>query len=733
MELYYPDKIATASHAACFFYKLRNDGHSFNTNQWVVPKLRLTRILVLQQEQLPLLGNDRTFAQSAFQTPPGSSGSGLLEDQQSNYSGVTNAIIAGVHFLQDYSLCKGIPNSRSNWNYSNTSANLTQPVGISHLYSLSSPANHATGGKLTLKKIQRYGIQNVPSEAPYVFSYDYNPIFDPKKVDRWGYYHKHKNGWFTSDFHYPSSGDDSQDHTDAWNLTGIRLPGGSNMDIAYESNEFTMGWSNSGESSKPREYLFVRSYNNGILELYEGAKTEGLLGSGSDPVYINLIDRSYCTPHSNADPVLYRMWANVLSSDFSESPAGNSDRFTVNATFEESCPGMNGGGPFDFGYIAVEKDKMYGFGPRVAQIRLTDASIGQDQAYQVDFTYEKGIGIASPSRFTKYGRYLRYNNLTASFLSLPSTIYYLSARANYNSGYGTSASIGSKRYTYGRPYKVDYSVNVDDCVPGRVFIPHFYTRVPMRWLADSIDTQPSGLPTYHGHIIPSLIIDLVNSSNMYVVGNYAPIGSSFGQVYTGSNHPTTYTDECGDWVTSNGGGEYPYYTEFYTPGKVSRSVHCTYNVGGFGRLVKVETLDSEDNTVASTTYRYTMLGGRNLESFQTLLEPENTSDPDIETTMQVRTDVVVLRGALSWSDKGVRDIHINSRNQYGQVKDRSTFISGEGTRVQSTSYMHQNPSYTEFRPKALSASNGNRVAAVSEVREELLKTKRPPFYTQEIP
>jgi len=125
--------------------------------------------------------------------------------------------IKTVIFEYDYSLCKKVPN---NFNSDNNQK-----------------------GKLTLKKVSfRYGNDEKGLENPYEFTYhDFNPDYNPTKMDRWGNYKGNAN-YFE---HYTSqdiTGGTPRETTDkwmsAWHLTEIRLPSGGSIKIEYESDDY---------------------------------------------------------------------------------------------------------------------------------------------------------------------------------------------------------------------------------------------------------------------------------------------------------------------------------------------------------------------------------------------------------------------------------------------------------------------------------------------------------------
>ncbi len=741
-ELYYPDKIVTASHAACFFYNLRKDGHSFNTAQAVIAKPRLSRILLVKSNRLSQLGTDRNLGnQSNSLQVPHSTKLGLREDKLANYSGISSGVLQGVVFEQDYSLCPGIPNHESNW--SNLGSNDLLLDEISPNTSLfKSNGSIASGGKLTLKKVKPLGVALVPASSPHEFTYGYNPGYDVKKVDRWGYYHSGKQAWFKGSL-YESNTASSAPNTKAWSITRIDLPRGSHMEVEYESNSYTTEWGNDGSLGAPSEILFIQNFNdaNDQMELYPGAD-DGILGSASE-VFINIIDQNFCSQTGNDGLIRKSGTFNAGSINTGAVGSNNGVICSLNtgAQLLSSCPGASINN-FDYGYMQVRFNELKGYGCRVKSITIEDNGISGTDRYKTEFEYEQGLGVAPPSRFVSFGSGLRYNNSSASFISLPSSIYYLKTTAKFVSGYGTSNELGSVAYSYKRPFKTTFSSGNHSGVPGRVFIPSFYSQIPMIWLNDSILAQSSAPYYYYGNQIPDIIVDLVCNSNMDAVGHYSPISNvSIGEIpfsstwINNSGSSGNYYDENGNQVLPNANGYIDYYTDHYSPSSIRKSLTGAYYVGGYGLLASIVTFNAAGQAISTTKYKYDAISGTNFERFPyKLISKLPNPDPDIEGVMSLRTDVVIPKGVISWSDGGLKETTIVSRNKYGQVTGESTFTSGEGTVLTSTEYMHEATSAdNEFRPLGADINNGNRMSAVFKTKKELLKTTRPAFYTQDIP
>jgi len=145
----------------------------------------------------------------------------------------SNAVpLQEVHFVYDYDLCKGIPNSISG------------------------------NGKLTLKQIYFTYQKSLKGKlSPYRFNYcykegkdaehdnqmeiDHNPRYSLNGYDRWGNYKKDNPAHPNSDFPYVDQQTDdasrkkSDQNASAWSLTQIQLPSGGNIDVSYESDDYS--------------------------------------------------------------------------------------------------------------------------------------------------------------------------------------------------------------------------------------------------------------------------------------------------------------------------------------------------------------------------------------------------------------------------------------------------------------------------------------------------------------
>ena len=189
-EIWYLHSIESKTMVAHFITEDRDDGLGVNNSRGGVNSTnklkRLKEIRLYSKSDLRLNGNDPS------KTVP----------------------IKVVHFVYDYSLCQGLPNS------------------VGHT------------GKLTLKRIYfTFGQNNKGRLNPYSFSYDssYN-TYQYRQYDRWGNYKNASNNpGSLNNSEYPYTLQDSSytnKFASAWQLNKINLPSGGVINVTYESDDY---------------------------------------------------------------------------------------------------------------------------------------------------------------------------------------------------------------------------------------------------------------------------------------------------------------------------------------------------------------------------------------------------------------------------------------------------------------------------------------------------------------
>lgn len=225
-ELFYMNSIQTKTHTAVFFHSTRDDGKGATIdvmgNAVGTPsktQLRTDEIRLFKNEDLKALINSYGLVnKGVVGTPRETDQVYLTSDMGALNSTLNNEIkarsIRTIKFIYDYSLCKNTLNSTA--------------VG---------------GGKLTLKEIEVRGRNDVKAMPNYVFDYNQtsslrNPDYNRHAWDRWGYY-KIDVSMQNS---YPQdriTTCTSKDYVDAWSLRKITTPLGADLEIDYESDDYS--------------------------------------------------------------------------------------------------------------------------------------------------------------------------------------------------------------------------------------------------------------------------------------------------------------------------------------------------------------------------------------------------------------------------------------------------------------------------------------------------------------
>jgi hypothetical protein len=197
-ETWYLHSIESKTMIAHFITEDRLDGLGVKNNHGEVDTLlklkRLKEIRLYSKSDLRINGNDLS------KTIP----------------------IKVVHFVYDYSLCKGLPNN----------INMYRPSG-----------NLDSSGKLTLKRIYfTFGLNQKGKLNPYDFSYDttYN-FYGYRQYDRWGSFKDALNNpedLNNSEFPYTLQDTMTNKFVSAWQLNKIILPSGGSINIKYESDDY---------------------------------------------------------------------------------------------------------------------------------------------------------------------------------------------------------------------------------------------------------------------------------------------------------------------------------------------------------------------------------------------------------------------------------------------------------------------------------------------------------------
>jgi len=203
-ELWYIHSIESKTEKAEFYYSKRKDAFgALNQNGGVNPEMFLRK-----------LDSVKIYT--------------LTEELNNN---LTQPTIKTIHFLYDYSLCHNSENSISE-----------------------------TKGKLTLKQVYfSYENSQKGKLSPYIFEYGIttlneqpvNPEYNKRNSNRWGYYQENPPNAYSdcddtkplSNIDYPYVNQDKEEELKinayAWNLTNVIIPGGGELTIDYEPNDYS--------------------------------------------------------------------------------------------------------------------------------------------------------------------------------------------------------------------------------------------------------------------------------------------------------------------------------------------------------------------------------------------------------------------------------------------------------------------------------------------------------------
>lgn len=195
-ELWYVHSIETKTHVAEFYLSNRTDGFGVQGEAGGRGTQTMQKLDRIELYAKPDRAREKSGTSPGYKATP----------------------IKVVHFVYDYSLCPGIPNS-------------------------------STGeGKLTLKEVFfTYQHSNRGKFSPYRFNYEgENPRYNLKAYDRWGNYKPNAQDGAcgtedvtTGEFPYVEQNKLLADrYSSAWQLTSIQLPSGGKIIVDYESDDY---------------------------------------------------------------------------------------------------------------------------------------------------------------------------------------------------------------------------------------------------------------------------------------------------------------------------------------------------------------------------------------------------------------------------------------------------------------------------------------------------------------
>jgi hypothetical protein len=442
-QVYYLSKIRTSSHTAVFIRDIRKDESSVDPND--VTQSSSHRQPGLLLKGIVLFTNEDHDA--IVTSPPSYNPSGLsywnlfyyddINDSStfytSNWLGYVSdyRILKRIEFDQDYSLCRKYHN-----NIEVNCVGATPFTTAKQVQGGLSVSTYTSSGKLTLKRILTYELDNVKLTPSIKFDYQNNlyygnPDYNPIKTDNWGYfkYDATENGYsrYTNSF--------SKEYTRAWSMNSVTDPLGGITEIEYESNSYkkVIDMESSGGVRGPsfiyrlREDIDSINYNIFNVRLEEGYNSSSTITEFQSLASSNLsgLQKIICVPYARPeDPA-----GNCLSIDEDGFIFGNANLQVINGTNTSDhvrvwfSPGNNhsatnvdppmpnycsfGGSYTDYvkipsndplaityagnGFIMFNTPigyEAYGGGIRVKQIRRRNSPT---ELYVEDYTYSNGV------------------------------------------------------------------------------------------------------------------------------------------------------------------------------------------------------------------------------------------------------------------------------------------------------------------------------------------------------
>lgn len=254
-QQYYLNTIKTATHTAFFIKEVRLDAHSVkNAGNYATPALKLSKIILLRNEDAALLNNTASIPYDNRFTINDCTPSAVVHigNYTANELAIKSKCLAAVEFVQDYSLCKKNYNNVNN-SFTTSAVNYTYRIGsneyitelykkFDHVSGTYSTTDASNSGKLTLLEVRTFTDGYVKDAPSTLFDYEQsnstkNPDYSTFKCDYWGFY--------KSDYDYTIRGRHTTEGTggsytgvDAWSLRKITTPLGGEIRMEYESDKY---------------------------------------------------------------------------------------------------------------------------------------------------------------------------------------------------------------------------------------------------------------------------------------------------------------------------------------------------------------------------------------------------------------------------------------------------------------------------------------------------------------
>lgn len=397
-EIYYLDKVETATQVAFFVKEIRMDACGVNA----IGKLRLNRVVLMDRSDAGLFNSTASATITPFSNPTDTTArqtcnyQQYLQDQQD----LEDNALQQVVFEYDYSLApKAYDNANSNYG-----ASAIAIGGKTLFYAITSNSSVSVNtGKLTLKKLRLFG-EGYEQVAPaYEFSYDGNPNpeYDHVKKDMFGFYKStNSSKTATADVQrglYMTTA--SKDDQDAWSLSQIKTPSGKLIKPEYESDEYAHVMAESGGNYEDpvrifrlEELLDPKNNVNQPSFFLDSDDFDDLWNTQYNDITYKLASFDYvCSGPWNGEI------DNTISS-ITDLNYDNSYTFNLNSADACTTSTFTYDAASRIGYVKLSMKKVYGGGIRTKSIAIQN-SFHTAESYKAEFTYEDGVVGHDPSPY----------------------------------------------------------------------------------------------------------------------------------------------------------------------------------------------------------------------------------------------------------------------------------------------------------------------------------------------
>lgn len=474
-QVYYLNKIKTATQTAFFVKEIRLDAHSGGNA--IVPKLKLSKIILLNNADAGLFSSTQDISDPSGNFSLTSSvEKTILNNNQytANKTSIDNASLKTIEFSHDYSLSKNLYNNILSLGTISGNTTLTIPNADFPdftIFALEDPSFInivANSGKLTLNEINIYEFGHKKISPSYIFDYnvtnaDDNPQYDHRKTDFFGFYKSDatKNGGYITGI--------TKDATDVWSLRKITTPIGAEIEIEYESDSYSkIGYdSPNGNPVAPgRTFRITAITTPATVQPTITVEPEAVDMISDNIKQIGIFYKFYCPNNDDCTG------AGRVSNNITVSGAGN-NQITVTGGITSTgslCFNCNGGTAsyqpqnHGYGFLKYTMNEAYGGGIRVKAVRVKDTET--NNVYQSEFSYlNSGIATTEPDRFAPanpsqdFTVVLQESKHGSDRHALPPMVGYTNVEVK-NIGQ-TGALTGKTKYTfvnYNEPFSVSTEV-----------------------------------------------------------------------------------------------------------------------------------------------------------------------------------------------------------------------------------------------------------------------------------